>query len=394
MEPGPRDIEKHVLELRRRHPRMATVDEVGRSSQGRPILAVTVTDPDSPDDDKQHALIVAGQHGEEETARATALALLDWLVSPAAAATRRRQKIAVMPCVNPDGAEADSHLTAAGIAPNLDHGPGGARSPEGIAVEKVAYELEPELFIDMHARGFAGCSYDMVLYPATLPYTEDDNLFHALAADMARAGEAAGIPHMTHPLTWPGWGGDDPAEPSTTLFAYRRFKSMVMLTESSESNACAYPMSMRVKAGLARLRCALAWGNRRHPRLAHGGYPCSLVAGMFLSGIVAVGATAAGRRRSRIEAWRNRAGFAKLDRRIPEEDRVKRLTLHYTGPALAQPVGIQSFAAGRLKVVSVMLDGQPADAIARTWHDRCATLTVVPVERLQPGEHELEIRHA
>lgn len=393
MQPGPQEIENRVHELRRNHPSLLLIDEAGRSTQGRPILAVTVTDPATPDDDKEHALIIAGQHGDEETPRATALALLEWLVSPAAAATRRRQKIVVMPCVNPDGAEADSHLTATGIAPNLDHGPDGPRSPEGMAVEKIAYQLEPELFVDMHARGFAGCSFDMVLYPATRPYTEDDNIFHAVAARMALAGEKAGIPHMTHPLTWPGWGGDDPDEPSTTLFAYRRFKSLVMLTESAESNAWAYPMPLRVKAGLARVRCALDFGNRRYPRLPHAGYPCALVAGMFLSGIVAMGDTAARRRQSRIEAWRHRDAFTKLERCTPEQDRIKKLLLHYNGPPLRHPVGVQTFAAGRLRLTAAAFDQKDLAATAQTWHDGCATLTVIPVEHLAPGTHEIEVRY-
>ncbi|MGB2823460.1 MAG: M14 family zinc carboxypeptidase, partial [Phycisphaerae bacterium] len=272
--PTPSEVEAHVLRLRRDHPRLVRVDVAGVSQRGRPIYAATVTSPAAGDADKQHALIVAGQHGNEESGRMLALATLDWLVSRAGGETRRKQKVVVMPCVNPDGAEADTHLTPSGVAPNLDHGPGGAVSPEGIAVERIADALEPELFVDMHARGYAGCSYDMVLYPGTKVYTEDDHLLHAIAAEMAAAGEKAGVPQIAHPLTWPGWGGDDPDHASTTRYAYRRFKSLVFLTETCEDNSGSYPAADRIASGMAKIKALLAHGNRRHPKLYYSGYPC------------------------------------------------------------------------------------------------------------------------
>ena len=56
------------------------------------------------------------------------------------------------------------------------------------------------------------------------------------ARAMAAEGEKSGIPHVVHPLTWPGWGGHDLVQPSSTLYMYRRFKSLVFLTENAEHN--------------------------------------------------------------------------------------------------------------------------------------------------------------
>ncbi len=398
MSPTPGEVEGHILKLREDHPRLVRVDAAGRSQQGRGIYAVTVTSPTAGDDDKQHALIVAGQHGNEESGRLLALATLDWLVSRAGGETRRKQRVVVVPCVNPDGAEADAHLTPSGAAPNLDHGPGGAVSPEGAAVERIAEAIEPELFVDMHARGYAGCSYGMVLYPGTKVYTEDDNVLHAIAAEMAAAGERGGIPQVAHPLTWPGWGGDEPDHPSTTRYAYRRFKSLVFLTETCEDNSQSYPAAARVASGLAKMKALLAHGNRRHPKLYYSGYPCCVVAGMFLSGIVAVGPTAAARRASRVAAWRNVAGFRRLERRTPEKAKVKRLVLAYDGRPLPAGAGVQTFARGRLAVRSVRLRGRRLSKSETdgyyTFRDGCSTFVVVAIADLQPGEYDIEIRYA
>src|SRR5690606_13678923 len=102
--------------------------------------------------------------------------------------------------------------------------------------EMVANELMPEVYVDMHARGYSGASFDMVLFPPAKSYTEDEMLLHAIAREMAREAERSGIPNMVHPLTWSGWGGPDLNQPSSTLWMYRQFKSLVFLTETAEHN--------------------------------------------------------------------------------------------------------------------------------------------------------------
>jgi hypothetical protein len=390
--PTSAEVAAHVRELRARHPRLVSIRTLARTAGGRPILAATVTDPDSRSSGQQHVLVTAGQHGNEESGRLVALALLDWLVLPAAAETRRCQRIVVLPNANPDGAEADSHGTPAGIQPNLDHGPGGAQTPEGRAVEIVAERLQPELYVDLHARGHAGCSYDMVLYPWTRNYTEDDNLCHAIAADMAAAGERAGVPHMTHPLTW--WTPETD-EPSTTLYLYRRFKSIVMLTENAESNEVAYPSSISAASGLAKLKALLAWGNRRFPKLPYDGYPNPVVAGLFPCGVLAVGRDAAARRRCRVAAWQEADGFARVSLRNPEQPLAKVLQVRYTGRPLAA-IGFVLAAAGRLAPVAATWDGQTLHRSETngffSWQAGRVTYAAIAVRNLQPGEHEATVQ--
>jgi len=395
--PTPDEVVAHLEALQRAHPHLVEVTEAGRSEQGRPILAAAVTAPEAPADDKQHVLIVGGQHGNEEGGRMIALATLDWLVSRVATATRRRQKVVIVPCVNPDGAELDLHNTPADVAPNLDHPDTGATSPEGRAVEAVARPLAPEAFVDLHARGYTGHSFGMVLFPDTKVSTEDGTLLHAIAADMARAGEAAGMPHAVHPLTWPGWGGPGIDHPSTTCWVYRQFKSISLLTEVAEDDRYSYPAADRVRSGLAKVKALLAWGNRRHPKLYYSGYPCGLVAGLFVSGIVAVGRSAAERRASRLAAWARRADFLQIDRCYPERPDDRRIVLHFRGRALRSPVGLQTFVRGHRRVRSVHWNGRvlkPAEAAGwTTWQDPCTTYVVAAAADLPAGEHELRIRY-
>ncbi|HEY3321191.1 MAG TPA: M14 family zinc carboxypeptidase [Planctomycetota bacterium] len=392
--PTSAEVEQRVRQLQKEHPSKARVEAPQKTHDGLPIYAVTLTDPAAPEADKQHVLIVAGQHGNEESGRMVALGLMDWLLSPDGAETLRKQKIVVMPNVSPDAAERDQYDTAEGIRPNLDHGPQGPWSAEGKALEAMSFGLQPEVFVDMHARGGAGVSCDLVLYPMTLPYLEDDNLLHQIAADMVRAGEAAGIPHHTHSLAWPGWSNNGINEISSTVFHYRNFHSLVFLTETSEHNVYATPAEKRTAVGVARLKALLEYGNRRHWWSQSSGYPCNLL-GMSDSAFVAVGKTAAERRQSRITLWKNRESLERPKSVGPEKAKEK--FYKFTAKeALPSPAGVHVRCVGKMEIESAVLDGKPLPPSETTgystWQDSCSTFVVVAMQSLASGAHNLEIR--
>jgi predicted deacylase len=400
MSPTCTEIELAIEALQARRPGYLSVRNAGNSVQGRPVYAITITDPSTPgaaDDDKQHVLVLASQHGEEESSRLIALELLEWLTSDQAREIRRQQKIVVMPNVNPDGTETDTRFNAQGINLNTDHAMAGAVSPEAQAVERIARELAPEAVVDLHSRGHAGCSYDMVLFPATRSYTEDGRLAAATAEEMAAAGEWAGIPHLVHPLTWPGWwdGQTSGAGAHTLEFMYREFKSLCVLTETSESNEVAPPAALRAAAGLARLRAFLSWGQRHHPGLCYPGYPVNLVTNMFCLGIAAVGGSAAQRRRSRVGIWRNADGFRKLTLERPEQPDRKIIRCVYDGPELNDGVGMQVRVAGRRTPSAVHLNGRllgrPDPERLTTWQDSCSTYVLLSLPTFAPGSYELKL---
>jgi hypothetical protein len=397
--PTSTEVRDRIGLLQSRHPDLLSVRTILHTAEGRPIDAVTLSDVRYDDVDKQHVLVAAGQHGNEESARLVALKLLDYLLSPEGQPLLRRQKIVVMPNVSPDAAERNSYTTPAGIKPNLDHGPAGATSPEGRALEQVAEALAPEVYIDLHARGHAGWSHDMVLFPSSRPYTEDENLLYEIARTMAAAGEKSGIPHIVHPLSWPGWSEPAGAEPvSSTLYLYRRFKSLVFLTENAEHDEVCYPARMRASSGVNRLKPLLALGSRRHPSLQYAGYPCLMVAGMFNAGVVAVGATAVARRASRVEGWRHADSFTRIAPVLPERPRSKILQVTYQGPPLTSGIGFQVRVAGRWLAHQVRVNGKRLKPTATSggawgfasWHDKHTTFAAASVPVLAPGEHEID----
>lgn len=391
--PDSAEVASHLSRVVGEHGSAARLLDLGLSAEGRPLQAVAITDRGVPDAEKQHVLVVAGQHGNEESSRMVALALIDHLVSPAGQAVRQRQKVVVYPNANPDGCEADSYANAEGLLINMDHAPGGPKTREGRAVAALLDELRPDLYIDCHACGHTGFGTDMVLYPITRRYTEDDNHLHAMARRMAKAGEAAGLPQITHSLAW--WGGDDvKAETSSTLAAYLRYKSMVMLIENCEDNTGSYPAALRARTGLAKVLAAMQFGQERHAGCADAGYPSQLILGMNSLAVVAVGESAAARRNSRVAVWREADHFEHLRFVLPQAEKHKRVRLDYTGQP-AGPVGIQTRAAGRFEVARVALDARPLDPSRVdgwfSFHDDCSTYVVVALPELTRGTYTIDI---
>ncbi len=393
--PGPdnQTVQQHLLDAERRCQGRAVLRTVLHTNEGRPIDALTLTDPNVPDDDKQHVLIVAGQHGNEETARLIAIEAIDYLLGSEGREILKHQKVVVLPNLSPDAAARDEYDTPQGVRPNLDHGPNGPVSNEAKALEMVAKELQPDVYVDIHAMGHTGCSYDMVLFAGSRQYLEDEMILHQIAQQMAAEGERSGIPQVVHPLTWVGWGGNDLNEPSSTLWMYRQFKSLVFLLESSEANSMSNPRDMQIASGVGRLKALLTLGNQRHPKLYYPGYPCYLTTGMFNKGIVAVGRTAAERRRSRIGIWKNTAAFKQVKPKIPEAFYRKTLLVDYQGEPISTGIGFQIRAAGQLELTHVTVDGRPLMPGETegyyTWHDGQITSAVAAVSSLEPGQHEI-----
>ena len=383
------DIEAKLDELARAHPDCVEVRVIGRSYEGRDIPMAVLTDRGAPEEDKEVVLVIAGQHGSEEGGRISALALVDWLLSEEAGDTLRKQAVHVVPCVNVDGSWRDASATAEGVNLNRCYPEGGKPATvEARAVWAVAEALQPEVAVDMH--GLAGGGpQDMVLRMYARQYTEDGHVHDLIAFQMVASAEAAGFPHITHPLGWSGWMGSGCGFVERT---YNDFHSLSFLTESNES---IYTPEEMYRSGRGRIAPLIQAGNLRWPWERWAGYPGRITHGSFVFSLRAEGPTAKARRASRVELWRRSGRFVSLRRLAPERRGTIDFQCHFLGPEpLENPCGLCVRIMGHPTVKEVTLDGEVLGGEALvTWQDLCSTFVEVVVEHLQPGDHRGQVRY-
>ena len=272
---------------------------LGQSVQGRDIPCAICTDPAVSDDDKQHVFIVAGQHGSEESGRAIALSVLEFLASgrDEAPDILRRQVVAIAPAGSPDGAQLDNNRNAAGV--DVAHtyafdAPAG--SPEGRALERFALEFVPDIFIDMHGRAGGGMKELAWLSPAW-GFSSDRYFLTEMSSAMARAGEEAGFPQAE--LEPPS--RLDTAAMQTGLLGEKLAAEIKSLSFGLETIEKYYRQADWRATGLPRMRRLLRFGMEDAFGLGEPGYPVSLISGTRMYGIKAHGTTAADRRSNRVE---------------------------------------------------------------------------------------------
>ena len=286
------------------------VHEIGKSLQGRAIPAVTLTDPALPAAEKQHLLVYAGQHGSEESGRAIALALIEFLLSnePLAAETLRKMIVVVIPCMNPDSTV---YRNAAGvdIAHTFKRGqPAG--TPEGQALEAFALKFVPDFCLDIH--GLAGGSMkDRVWLIPPLPFGPDAFFLTEIGRRMTEAAEADGFPQLE---TVPP-GNFRGNEENLCLLGDKlagEYKTLCLGMETIED----YYREEEWRAdGMARLRALLKIGLEDTFGLGEPGFPTTLVSGSRVIGLKACGATVAERRENRVALTRFlRDNFAMVER--------------------------------------------------------------------------------
>jgi hypothetical protein len=332
--PDHEDVAQYVAEVAKEHADLCRASVLGTSVEGLDIPCLTLTDPDGPDDDKQHVLVVAGQHGSEESGRAMALELIRWLTSggPGVKTTLRNQTVAVVACANPDGASADTYHNADDV--NMAHtytlgGP--AQTPEGRAIEAFALEFAPEVLVDIHGRAGGGMKDTIWLSPP-LGFSPDRYFLTMMAQAMVDAAEQAGFPQVRPNPPGPF----HPTEDSTLTLGAKLAAEVKALCFGMETIEQYYTEPEWRADGLARLARLLEFGNEDAFGLGEAGYPASLVSGNRVYGLKAHGTTAAERRASRTELTRflrdNWAIVDRLSDGVEKCCKVKVMSMTVNGP--------------------------------------------------------------
>ncbi len=360
-DPSLDQITEHLRRLEGEHPDKVSVEVVGQSVGGSDLFLVSVTDRAVPDDDKQIPLFLGAEHGNEHSATTALLRVLDWLVTPEAEDVRRRQKVLLMPCVNPDGYDTWRQSNVNGVNLYADYSlTEPPTQPESRAVWEVMERFAPEVVGACHGHwrrvrtaAFENCqgSYGTSRFDRT-----HSRLF---AEEVNRACDEAGYPQdrmeedaerILSPL--PGHEGHnfrsgDGITPG--VYAYNRFHSLLFSMEI-----------MNEESGLVKIRKILELGNQAWRYEPAPGYPVRVVCPPEPFAVAAYGQTAAERRESRLELWRSNdaitrftlpgtedSGFLGIGLTVVPEDR--QLRCEFVSQVLDALAGDPNIAVGPLR---------------------------------------------
>jgi serine/threonine protein phosphatase PrpC len=112
---SPQQLREAVWALHREHPSVTRVVHIADSRQGRPILALRITDNPSVDEEEPAVLLNGAHHGHELLSVDYAMDAARWLLDNddvLAGRARSRLDVWVVPMVNPDGVFTTLHLDA------------------------------------------------------------------------------------------------------------------------------------------------------------------------------------------------------------------------------------------------------------------------------------------
>jgi hypothetical protein len=294
------EIYERTKRLAAAHPDIVELVDIGVSEKGGLNLPfVRITDPTVPLDEKQVVLITGGTHGSEETGRATAMHLAEWLSGPGRTHLST-QCFLVCTCLNPDGAKLNTYHNGndVNIYASCRLKAPGALTAEARAILAVAEQYAPNCCVDVH--GLAGGAIgDSQYVTPGLAGNISTQVGYFVAYEMNRAASAAGFPqrdpyvpaNQSDPEAGIPWHKKQAFETNTLAFT-------IEITEHM------YPIEESVRSGFARLKRLIEIGERVQWYQPYPGYPTDILANNAIAALMPHGANAGERRRSRIELMR------------------------------------------------------------------------------------------
>lgn len=270
---------------------------LAKSDQEREIYCSVITNTKIDGTDKQHVMIISGQHGSEESGRSIALGFIDFLLSEDSLAKQMLDKIefAIVPSCNPDGAQLNTYKNSKDVdiahIHEFDKDP---VSPDGLGVWNFAKEFKPELFIDIH--GLAGGSmYDRVWMDAQHNFSTNHFYMTKMGEAATLSAEKAGFP-CCETKTPEVLGEASKSKRLGEKLSYL----MSTLSFGVEAIEQYYTIKEWVPAGLARLKTLVQFGLTDEHGLGFSGFSNALISGNRICGLLAYGKNASERRESRI----------------------------------------------------------------------------------------------
>jgi len=132
----------------------ATVLPIGSSQQGKPLEALVLTKASATDPaavlatSRPTVLLVGQQHGNEPAGSEALLVVARELAQGLLTPLLDRINVIIVPRANPDGAAANSRVTANGIDMNRDHLL--LQTPEARALARLGRDYKPAVVLDAH----------------------------------------------------------------------------------------------------------------------------------------------------------------------------------------------------------------------------------------------------
>ncbi|MCB9793255.1 MAG: succinylglutamate desuccinylase/aspartoacylase family protein [Alphaproteobacteria bacterium] len=189
-EDGYHDSEAVVAELEalsEAWPERAELIDLGRSVEGRPLLALRVGTAGAP-----AIRVIGGHHGDERPSVELALAIAEALLTeaPGFEGLVDSREVWILPLLNPDGLEAGTRYNADGVDLNRNYdfqwsagsvgaGPAAFSEPETRAARRLALLAAPMASLSLHT-GAENIGY-------VYNYTEQDSVEEARLAALAEA---------------------------------------------------------------------------------------------------------------------------------------------------------------------------------------------------------------
>ncbi len=293
------------------HSGVLKLRDLGKSLQGRPLVAAVLTDPSAPARDKEHVLVTAQHCGGERSAATGVFYLMQRLLSgePQARETLRRQVIVCFPVVNPDGYISASLRNSVGLDPYKDWTEKGpkdpAKLPGAVAVQTLMDEFQPEVHADYHGNGMqfrgyihvedSAAAYSNVAlrsYKQEITRQMDEAaLIEGYPSDMLEQDEERIFwgPSMDY-LGTKLWKGRALFYAAT--YAYAKYHTLGFANEN-----------VWERSSYLRHRRLLQFGQEIWPGEYYPGYPTRVIMQNSFHQLTAYGRDASERRRSRVELW-------------------------------------------------------------------------------------------
>jgi hypothetical protein len=284
------EIMQRCRALASQRPEVVRFAEMGPSEEGRPIPMLSIGEVER---DLPLMMVIGGTHGSEETGRGAAMAFGEWLAGEGIA-TLDGMSAVIIPCANPDGAEANTYRNAKNA--NLYHAyayDAPSVAAEGRAIEGVALDLLPDCVVDVHGLAGGAMGDSEFLIPA-LSGGMGLQISYSVAAEIDAAAAKVGFPQR-HPTV----EGEFKGKAASICDKMATLTNALCLTLEITENY--YPLEDSVRSGMARLTRLLEIGRRVQYNQPYPGFPCDTLSGGPMAALMASGATYRKRRENRLK---------------------------------------------------------------------------------------------